>query len=97
MWKCLAYVLPMNISLSELPPNFKKNSSRMLKILMEAIPDVSTYFVSHGMEIVMELLLSTWDNEKLNDMFGITVDYVTEEYSFSCDIFNKSLNYMAVR
>lgn len=68
----------------------------MLSILKQNVPHIETYFESHSLEIIQELITTLFDAEKFTQCFGTDVEYVSDESTIDFGIFMKSLDYVKV-
>lgn len=61
-------------------------------------PNIDTYFDSHSLEIIEELLNGMWDAEKFTQFFEANVEFMTNgNTTNNYDLFIKSLEYIRVK
>lgn len=68
----------------------------MLKIIRTDIPNVESYFGSHPLEIIEELLSHLWDVATFRSYFETDIEFVVDEHTINYDTFKKSLTYIQV-
>lgn len=90
----MAFVTPVNADSSHITKVYECKAREMLHAILSELPTVESYFITHGMKIVQQMLSATWDEAIFIELLNANVDYAGEEYHINCDVFDQSLKFI---
>lgn len=88
--KCLARLTSIQV----IPTENKTQAANIVKILMKEKLQIDRYFDLHSLEIIEELLINMWDEEKFRECFDTDVEFVTDKHTIDYASFMKSVDYV---
>lgn len=75
----------------------REKAVKVLTMLRKYKPNIDTYFDSHSLEIIEELLNKMWDAEKFTQFFETNVEFMSDEHDpNNYELFKKSMEYIQV-
>lgn len=92
----LAYITPANICSEKIHYTYKHKAKEMVRVILNELPNFETYYNTHGLQVVQHMLLKMWDDTKFHELLGTNLDYLGDEYTIDCEIFDRSLEFIQV-